>query len=187
MKEASVGVIFKGKKILMVSRKDNHSDFGLVGGKLEDNETPLQAFIRETKEETGVDLHNIEYLGKRFDGEYFVYVYVAHTNDEINHSENHIAKFGEWSDLFTGVFGEFNYNLYDEVFNLNEKAIKFYLDYGVSNNYTINSMLKKYTTLAVREILKYYLSLNHPDEKELFEKIDNAKTPFEEAILLSKI
>lgn len=42
--------------ILVVSRKEEISKFGMPGGKVEDNETILEAIIRETFEETGVIL-----------------------------------------------------------------------------------------------------------------------------------
>ena len=40
--------------VLAVARKDNHSQFSLPGGKVEDDETLIQGAIREAKEETGV-------------------------------------------------------------------------------------------------------------------------------------
>ena len=38
-KKAVCGLLFHNNKILSVSRKDNHNDFGLFGGKLENDET----------------------------------------------------------------------------------------------------------------------------------------------------
>lgn len=46
-------------QILLLHRQNNKSQgnkWGLPGGKVEKNETPVQAVIRETKEETGTDL-----------------------------------------------------------------------------------------------------------------------------------
>lgn len=55
--EASVAIIFrKDNKILCVSRKDNDELFGLIGGKIDEGETPEDALHREVKEETGLDL-----------------------------------------------------------------------------------------------------------------------------------
>ena len=49
-------ILTKEDKILGVTRKYNHSDWGLPGGKLDPGETALEAIIRESKEETGLDI-----------------------------------------------------------------------------------------------------------------------------------
>jgi 8-oxo-dGTP diphosphatase len=56
-------------QILLLHRQDNKSQgnlWGIPGGKLEKNESPIEAAIRETMEETGFDLskQEITYLGK---------------------------------------------------------------------------------------------------------------------------
>lgn len=56
---ASVLIIFKqDDKILLLLRKNITSDglYGLVAGHLDDGETITQAFIREAKEEVGVNI-----------------------------------------------------------------------------------------------------------------------------------
>ena len=47
---------------LSVSLKEDHEDFNLPGGKLEDNETLEEAGIREVKEETGIDICDLKFL-----------------------------------------------------------------------------------------------------------------------------
>lgn len=58
-------------KILLLHRQEHKPEgnrWGIPGGKIEKNETPLEAGIREVLEETGFDLSNVEtnYLGKVF-------------------------------------------------------------------------------------------------------------------------
>jgi 8-oxo-dGTP diphosphatase len=49
-----LGLLIRDGKILAVSRKDNHADLGLPGGKIDPGETPEQALIRELGQEIGV-------------------------------------------------------------------------------------------------------------------------------------
>ena len=48
-------VLIFSSNFLSVSLKEDHTDFNLPGGKVEQNETFEEAAIREVKEETGLD------------------------------------------------------------------------------------------------------------------------------------
>lgn len=58
---AAVALV-RGEEVLTV-RKQGTSRFMLVGGKLEPGETPLEAALRETREEVGIDLDSARPLG----------------------------------------------------------------------------------------------------------------------------
>lgn len=47
-------LLFNGKHVLAVSRKTDHNDLGLPGGKIDYGESPEEALVRELKEETGI-------------------------------------------------------------------------------------------------------------------------------------
>jgi ADP-ribose pyrophosphatase YjhB (NUDIX family) len=56
IKEAAVMLVLNEGLILAVSRRHNPNKYGLPGGKVEDLELPWYAAIRETKEETGIEV-----------------------------------------------------------------------------------------------------------------------------------
>ena len=59
---AAGGIVVQDGKILLQHRSDNNK-WGLVGGMLEINETYLEGALREIKEETGLDVKPISFLG----------------------------------------------------------------------------------------------------------------------------
>jgi mutator protein MutT len=77
----SLLLIAKDKKFLLLKRTDNGHKFsgywGLPGGSVEKDETPLDAVIREVKEEIGLDIPNVKLLNtyKYPHGVINVYVY----------------------------------------------------------------------------------------------------------------
>lgn len=57
MKEAARAIIIKDGKILLMHRNKYGSQYyTLVGGRIDTNETPEQALVREVKEETGLNV-----------------------------------------------------------------------------------------------------------------------------------
>lgn len=59
---AAGGVIVKDNKVLLQRRSDNN-EWGLIGGLLELDETYLEAALREVKEETGLSVKPLYFLG----------------------------------------------------------------------------------------------------------------------------
>jgi 8-oxo-dGTP pyrophosphatase MutT (NUDIX family) len=83
-KKASCGVILNAeKKILLVKRGIDTKWFpgkwALVGGKVDGDEEFKDAFIREVKEETNLDLNFIKYCFNKHDGDCEVALFVAIT------------------------------------------------------------------------------------------------------------
>jgi 8-oxo-dGTP pyrophosphatase MutT (NUDIX family) len=54
MKEAVVALIINQGLILGISRRNDKTKFGLIGGKVDSGETCLEALTRETLEECGI-------------------------------------------------------------------------------------------------------------------------------------
>lgn len=96
--------------ILGVSRKDNHNDFGLIGGKMEpeDNDDPIATAIRECKEETGLDITNLRLVFAIHKSGNMGYTYLADYSGEINHDEPHVVSWKPMEVLINGSFGRYN-------------------------------------------------------------------------------
>ena len=115
-KSVSACVVLLNKEgfVLGVSRKTDHSDFGLPGGKMEDidNNDPIQTAIRETKEETGIDVSNLQQVYSTVGGNgNMCYTYLAEYEGEINHDEPHVVKWIPFQLLINGSFGKYNNNV----------------------------------------------------------------------------
>lgn len=110
MQQKAVCVILRNSygEILCVSRKDNLSDFGLPGGKVDDNETIHEAAVREVREETGLQISSLNEIYSGIEGSYFVTCFIGEWSGNISFSENHIVKWANSNILLNGSFGEYN-------------------------------------------------------------------------------
>lgn len=111
-------------EILACSRKDDHDAWGLPGGKIDPGEQPLEAAMRELKEETG------------FFTDYLEICYAAIADEHIGICVCYRAPDMAWfvracgikqipgegkvawktpTDLANGPFGEYNRDLFDEL------------------------------------------------------------------------
>lgn len=108
MKKAVAVLLFNQGKILGVSRKDNPNDFGLVGGKLDGDETFEEGAIREAKEETGLDIFGLHKVFERMDDDFMVVTFAAQWQGEINTPEKGVVKWVTWKELQCGSFAQYN-------------------------------------------------------------------------------
>jgi len=109
-KEDAVQIVLLNKKgeVLAVSRKYDHNDFGLVGGKVDEGENVVEAAIRETKEETGLDISNLRCIYKGEKWGRMGYTFLADYSGTIHTDELHVVKWTTFTEINNGSFGEWN-------------------------------------------------------------------------------
>lgn len=103
---------------LGISRKTDSLDFGLIGGKIEEGETPDKAVVREVNEETGlsVDTSNIVYAKILEDKERIVLCYeceVKNLSDLSTKDGEGVVKWVTRNELEAGSYGSFNKSLFE--------------------------------------------------------------------------
>ena len=113
LQAATCLIIADDGKVLAVSRKDDPTDFGLPGGKVDEGETPEQAGARELKEETGLDAVKLSKVFVRNDADGFTTTtFACEPSGEINTPEEGIVRWVEPEVLFKGSFGRYNIELF---------------------------------------------------------------------------
>ena len=117
--------------ILGVSRKDDHNDFGLIGGKMDpqDNNDPIMTAIRETREETGLEISNLRLVFAIHKEGFMGYTYLADYSGEINHNEPHVVKWVPMELLVLGSFGKYNQMVSD---SLKDMGVEFVYNISLS-------------------------------------------------------
>jgi 8-oxo-dGTP pyrophosphatase MutT (NUDIX family) len=118
MLEAGVMIVVKDGLALGISRRNDVTKFGLPGGKVEKLETPMQAAIRETFEETSIIVDECVFLYDRVepkrvssDTEFKSYCFFATKwKGDPSSSDEGIVKWCTRDDLLgkTGAFPQYN-------------------------------------------------------------------------------
>lgn len=111
MKKAVVALVFDkdSNKVFATHRKDNLTDYGLIGGKVEESEDSIDAIIREMIEETG-HMCNLYYRCTLPDNEYTVDCYIGDvkTLKLVEIDNEGLGVWVDLDDIKKGTFGEFN-------------------------------------------------------------------------------
>lgn len=113
MKYSVQAVIFNDKReVLAVSRKTDHNDFGLAGGKMDPEDASLEdALHREVMEETGldIDMDTAELIFAIHKDGFMGYTYlIKDWCGEINYNEPHVVKWTNFHTILVGSFGRYN-------------------------------------------------------------------------------
>jgi ADP-ribose pyrophosphatase YjhB (NUDIX family) len=106
-------------KVLSVSRKDDHEDFNLPGGKLDPGETPAEAIVRELEEETGLTGLTLTPFYDRLDKTgmrcwtYILEERIPEDEVTVGFKEGEaVVAWKEWSDITgTNTYALYNQNL----------------------------------------------------------------------------
>lgn len=115
-KTAVCVLLEKDGKFLSVSRKNDHTDFGLPGGKLDFGETLIQCAKREVLEETGYELDISPYnpFMKLDENGVFTITFKANfttdnpTKQSTCEKETGLVSFVNKEQLYSGSFGDYN-------------------------------------------------------------------------------
>lgn len=101
----------RGSKVLATSRKTDHRDFGLPGGKVDPGETPEAALHRELREETGMRVFNLRKVYEADNAGWPIIVYTGAVKGRASTTENLLIKWCTWDEVCAGSFGHFNIKL----------------------------------------------------------------------------
>lgn len=126
IKKAGVMLVIKDGLILAISRRHNKDIFGLPGGKFDENEGDIDSMdtaIRETREETGVNVKDVCFIYERVelgDGPngvdfYSSTFYALDWDGEPTNSEEGVVKWLTAEELTNtnAAFGDYNRNMLD--------------------------------------------------------------------------
>jgi 8-oxo-dGTP pyrophosphatase MutT (NUDIX family) len=113
-----------GGEVLAISRKEDHTQFGLIGGKVDPEDGPVdpdqlvetlcRAVIREVREEIGVELRREDLVGVLHHPDeygYWNFCFGVHDGVEVDAATQEgegVTTWVDWDVLVNGPFKEFN-------------------------------------------------------------------------------
>jgi len=101
--------------LLAVSRKDDPTQFGMPGGKVDPGESPLETASRELEEETGLVAISLVPVFSWSDGEYLTHTYLTTVEGEVRTHEKGVVDWVHPDVLLRGPFGTYNRLLLDKI------------------------------------------------------------------------
>lgn len=130
---AASALIINGDSILAVSRKNNHDDFGLPGGKLDPGENFKEALIREVMEETGLTVVGLEPVYGAYCGTpgrhvvHWTMTYLCRVTGEINTKEAGLPRWVDPNRIIVnkGVpcsFAEYNIQMFKFLIKMSDDS-----------------------------------------------------------------
>ncbi len=109
---AVCALLVKDGQILAVSRRNDHTKFGMPGGKVDPGETPEAALIREVQEETGLTVTSMSPIYRAVcmgDRDFDCITYKVTVEGEIvQHPGEGVIRYVDPNVLYTGPFGVYN-------------------------------------------------------------------------------
>jgi 8-oxo-dGTP pyrophosphatase MutT (NUDIX family) len=106
-------IVAPDNTILAVSRKNNPSDFGLPGGKVDPGESFKQAAARELQEETGLYATSLNMVFKAKDKSgYVTATFATEVSGEVDTDETGVVRWVKPADLLNGMFADYNKALF---------------------------------------------------------------------------
>lgn len=102
--------IIKDAKVLVVARRGTTDDFGLIGGKVEPGEDPIDALVREVIEEYKTKLIKVfERIDQQFN--VITYLYNGVVEETPTQGDAGPVAWITWEQLISCHFGEYNAKL----------------------------------------------------------------------------
>lgn len=111
LKEDAVQVVIINEDglVCLVSRKHDHNDFGLIGGKVDLGEELEEAAIRECMEETGIEISNLRMIFAMHRKNRMGYTYLADYKGDISYDEEKEPHKVKWAKMEEATKGSFAY------------------------------------------------------------------------------